>query len=304
MSGNKAEEFPVIWFQGAACTGCSVSVLNTASPNVRNLLVDEVVPGKHVNLRFQPTVMAAAGDMAIEVMDSTASANKGGYLLVVEGSVPTKQKGIHGTVGEKNGREIPMMEWVTALAADALAVIALGTCACYGGIFGARPNPTGCVGVRDLLAEADISTPVVNVPGCPPHPDWFTGTVARVLLGGLPSAEELDDDGRPIAFYGKLIHENCPRRAYFDEGKFAKKFGDEGCLHELGCKGPLTYADCPTRLWNGGRNWCIGSGGVCIGCTQPEFPDLFSPLYVKVSDVDLPVIGEYWLEKERSAQDE
>jgi hydrogenase small subunit len=304
MSGNKVEEYPVIWFQAATCTGCSVSVLNTASPTVRNLLVDEVVPGKHLSLKFQPTVMAAAGEIAIEAMNSAASANEGGYLLVVEGSVPIKLNGIYGTVGAKDGREVPMMEWVTSLAADALAVVALGTCASYGGIFGARPNPTGCVGVSDLLAKAGISTPVVNVPGCPPHPDWFAGTVACALLGGLPSAEELDDDGRLLAFYGKLIHENCPRRAYFDEGKFAKKFGDEGCLHELGCKGPLTYADCPIRLWNGGQNWCIGSGGVCIGCTQPEFPDLFSPLYVKVSDVDLPVIGEYWLEKERSAQDE
>jgi hydrogenase small subunit len=215
-----------------------------------------------------------------------------------------KQGGVYGTVGEKEGREIPMVEWVKSLAEDAMAVVALGTCASYGGIFGAKPNPTGCIGVSALLDKVGISTPVINVPGCPPHPDWFTGTVARVLLGGLPSAEEVDDDGRLLTFYGKLIHENCPRRAYFDEGKFAKKFGDEGCLHELGCKGPLTYADCPIRLWNNGQNWCIGSGGVCIGCTQPEFPDLFSPMYVKVSDVDLPVIGEYWLEKERSAEDE
>lgn len=304
MPNGKVQEYHVIWFQGATCTGCAVSVLNSVSPTVRNLLVDEVVPGKHVSLKFMPTVMAGQGEMAIEAMESTADEKKGEYLLVVEGSVPTKQGGIYGMVGEKDGREVPIMEWVTSLAADALAVIALGTCASYGGIFGAKPNPTGCVGVGDLLAKAGISTPIVNVPGCPPHPDWFAGTVAHVLLGGLPSADAVDDDGRLLAFYGGLIHENCPRRSYFDEGKFAKKFSDEGCLHELGCKGPLTYADCPIRLWNNGQNWCIGSGGVCIGCTQPEFPDLFSPLYVKVSDVDLPVIGEYWAEKERSAQDE
>ena len=304
MPKGKVQEYPVIWFQGAACSGCVVSVLNTASPTIRNLLVDQVVPGKHVSLRFMPTIMAAQGETAIEVMESTASANKGGYLLIAEGSMPTKLDGMFCTLGEKDGREIPIVEWLTSLAADALAVISLGTCAAYGGIFAARPNPTGCVGVGDVLNEAGISTPVINVPGCPPHPDWFTGAVAQLLLGGLPSEDELDDDGRLLTFFGGLIHENCPRRACFDEGKFAKKFGDEGCLHELGCKGPLTYADCPTRLWNNGQNWCIGSGGPCSGCTQPEFPDLFSPLYVKVSDVDLPVIGEYWAEKERSAQDE
>jgi len=303
MPKGQVQEYPVVWFQGATCSGCVVSVLNSASPTVRNLLVDQVVPGRHVSLKFMPTVMAAAGEMAIEAMESAASASKGEYLLIVEGSVPTKQNGIYGAVGEKDGREVPIMEWVISLAADALAVVALGTCACYGGIFGARPNPTGCVGVSDVRAEAHVSTPVINVPGCPPHPDWFTGTVARILLGGLPSEEELDEDGRLLTFFGKLIHEHCPRRAYFDEGKFAKRFGDEGCLHELGCKGPLTYADCPIRLWNNGQNWCIGSGGPCAGCTQPEFPDLFSPFYVKVSDVDLPVIGEYWAEKERSAQE-
>jgi len=131
----------------------------------------------------------------------------------------------------------------------------------------------------------------VNVPGCPPHPDWFVGTVAGVLLNGLPGPEELDEHKRPKAFYGKLIHENCPRRAYFEEGKFARKFGDPGCLNELGCKGPVTYADCPLRLWNHGTNWCIGSGGSCIGCVEPGFPDLLAPFYQKLTDDALPNVG-------------
>jgi len=114
------------------------------------------------------------------------------------------------------------------------------------------------------------------------------------LLKGLPKPEDLDDNLRPLAFYGKLIHENCPRRAYFDEGKFAKKPGDEGCLYELGCKGPITYADCPLRRWNDGTNWGIGAGAPCNGCTQPEFPDLVAPFYEKLVDVELPTIGAYW----------
>jgi hydrogenase small subunit len=120
------------------------------------------------------------------------------------------------------------------------------------------------------------------------------GTVAAILLDGLPRPEELDEFRRPKAFYGKLIHENCPRRAYFDEGKFAQKFSDEGCLYELGCKGPVTYADCPLRLWNNGTNWCIGNGAPCMGCVEPGFPDVVSPLYEKITDVPIPVIGECW----------
>ncbi|MFW6126079.1 MAG: iron hydrogenase, partial [Chloroflexota bacterium] len=128
------------------------------------------------------------------------------------------------------------------------------------------------------------------------HPDWFTSTAASIILNGLPKAADLDDNLRPLAFYGKLIHENCPRRAYFDEGKFAKKPGDEGCLYELGCKGPITYADCPLRRWNNGTNWVIGAGAPCNGCTQPEFPDQTSPFYEKLVDVELPRIGACWQE--------
>jgi len=190
-----------------------------------------------------------------------------------------------------------MLERVESLGKDALAVVALGTCAAFGGIPAANPNPTGCKGVRAVLDSKGIATPVVNIPGCPPHPDWFVGTVASILLFGLPKPGDLDDEGRPLVFYGSLIHENCPRRASFDEGKFAKKLGEAGCLYELGCKGPITYSDCPTRMWNNGVNWCIGSGAPCSGCTQPEFPDLVAPFYEKLTDVNLPTIGEYWMEK-------
>jgi hydrogenase small subunit len=174
----------------------------------------------------------------------------------------------------------------------------MGTCASFGGIPAAKPNPTSCKSVKDVLEADGINKPLINIPGCPPHPDWFVGTVAGVILNGLPTADDLDDFLRPKAFYGKLIHENCPRRAYFDEGKFAMKFGDEGCLYELGCKGPITYADCPLRRWNSGTNWVIGAGAPCNGCTQPEFPDNTAPFYEKLVDVDLPTIGAYWADKE------
>ncbi len=268
-------EIPVIWIQTGTCTGCSVSVLNTLSPRIQNVLVDEVVPGKHVSLRYHATVMAAAGDIAIEALKETAKAK--GYVLVVEGSVSTKDEGIYCEFGEVNGKGITGLEHVTSLAKDAAAVIALGTCAAYGGIPAAAPNPTGCEPLQRILADHGIGTPLINVPGCPPHPDWFVGTIASVLIGGLHSVK-VDEYGRPLAFFGGLIHDNCPRRGHFDAGRFAKKLSDPYCLYELGCKGPVTHADCPIRLWNSGTEWCIGANAPCIGCCEPGFPDAVSPL--------------------------
>ncbi|MFH0941425.1 MAG: hydrogenase small subunit [Chloroflexota bacterium] len=288
------KELPVIYLQTAACSGCVVSIINSASPTIKNILIDQVVPGVHVNLRFHPVIMAAAGELALKAIDTTVKEEKGNYVLVVDGAIPTADGGIYGAIGERNGKPVRMGDRVAELARDALAVIALGTCAAFGGISGAAPNPTGCQPVKKFLDSRGIAKPLVNISGCPPHPDWFVGTVGGILLNGLPRAEDLDDNLRPLAFYGKLIHENCPRRAYFDEGKFAKKPGEEGCLYELGCKGPITYADCPLRRWNNGTNWVIGAGAPCNGCTQPEFPDLTAPFYKKLVDVDLPTIGAYW----------
>jgi hydrogenase small subunit len=293
------KELPVIYLQAAACSGCAVSMLNSASPTIKNVLIDQIAPGVHINLKFHPVVMAAAGDLALQIMEDTAKRQKGEYVLVVDGAIPTADGGVYSVIGERNGQPVPMVERVKELSTDAMAVIALGTCAAFGGIPAAPPNPTGCKSVREVLEASGIKTPLINVPGCPPHPDWFVGTVAGIILNGLPKPDELDDFLRPKAFYGKLVHENCPRRAYFDEGKFAKKFGDEGCLYELGCKGPITHADCPLRHWNSGTNWVIGAGAPCNGCTQPEFPHETAPFYEKLVDVDLPVVGAYWANKEK-----
>lgn len=288
------KELPVIYLQASGCSGCAVTMLNSASPTIKNLLIDQIIPGVHINLRFHPVIMAAAGDMAISAMEDTARTKKGEYVLVVDGAIPSSDGAIYGAVGERGGKPVTMEERVTELASDALAVIAMGTCSSFGGISAAAPNPSGCRSVKAVLDSKGINKPLINVPGCPPHPDWFTGTVGSILLNGLPTADDLDDFLRPKAFYGKLIHENCPNRAYFDEGKFAKKFGDEGCLYELGCKGPVTYSDCPIRKWNSGTNWVIGAGAPCNGCTQPGFPDVMSPFYERLVDVELPVIGACW----------
>lgn len=294
MAEKQVQEYPVVYLQCAACSGCAVSILNSVSPSIKHVLIDEVIPGKHVNLRFHPTVMAASGDLALQVLEDTAYDCAQGYLLIIEGAIPTAADGAYGSVGEREGHPIPMLQHVRELGERALATIALGTCAAFGGIPAAKPNPSGCISVREAYETAGIHTPLINVPGCPPHPDWFVGTVAHILLRGLPGPEALDEHLRPKAFYGQLIHENCPRRAYFDEGKFAKKFGDEGCLYELGCKGPITHADCPLRHWNNGTNWVIGNNAPCNGCVEPGFPDLTSPFYERLQDVEIPRIGEYW----------
>jgi hydrogenase small subunit len=280
---GKTTEVPVLWMQGAGCNGCSVSLLNATSPTAKNVLIDEVIPGKHLNLRFHPTIMAGQGEPAVAAMQDTVRKLKGGYVLVVEGSVQTGAGGGFCTIGAAGGKHITFIDALLEAGSGALAVIALGSCAAYGGIPSWSPNPTEAKGVGQVFREKGIKTPVINIPGCPPHPDWFVGTVAQILLGGLPKAEDLDDAGRPLAFFGKLIHENCPRRPYFDAGQFARKPGDEGCLYELGCKGPISYADCPTRLWNGGVNWCVGAGAPCSGCVEPDFPHLTAPVYRKVT---------------------
>ena len=295
---SSVKEIPAVWIAGGTCGGCSVSVLNAVAPSIKNVLIDELVPGRHISLKFHTNISAGSGDPVIKVIENVGEKNENEFLLIVEGAVSTAEEGIFCSVGEKNHRPVAFRQWVVDLGKKAMAVIALGTCSAFGGIPGGRPNPSGVRAVMDIFKEEKIKTPLINIPGCPPHPDWFIGTVAKILIMGLPKAEELDDWLRPKEFYGTLIHENCPRRPYFDEGKFAKKFGDPGCLYELGCKGPITYADCPLRQWNNGVNWCIRAGMGCQGCTQPEFPDLLGSFYEKLTDVDVPKIGEYWTKRE------
>lgn len=291
---SQVKEIPAIWMGGGTCGGCSISMLNSVAPSIKNILIDEVVPGRHISLKFHMNISAGAGDQVIEAIEDTEKRHEGGFLLIVEGVIPAADGGVFCSVGERMDKPIPFYQWVVELGKKAMAVIALGTCSSFGGIPGAKPNITGVKGLREIFQQEKIKTPLINVPGCPPHPDWFVGTVAGILIGGLPKAEALDDLLRPKAFYGLLIHENCPRRPYFDEGKFAKRFGEPGCLYELGCKGPITYADCPIRQWNNGVNWCIKAGMGCQGCTQPEFPDMQGSFYEKLTDVDVPKIGAYW----------
>lgn len=271
-------EVPVIWMQGQSDTGCTESIVNVVGPKIQDVLLGPI-GDKHVSLQFHQTLMAGQGEIAMEAL--YAAAAKPGFVLVMEGAVPTKDNGIYSLVGEHNGVGISTLKHLLDLAPDASAVIALGACCTHGGIPGAAPNVTGVKGVGQLLEENSITTPVINIPGCPPHPDWFVGTLASILIGGLDSVE-LDSQKRPTAFFGETVHDRCERRGNFDADRFAKKLGEDGCLYELGCKGPVTHADCPTRLWNNKTSWCVATNSPCIGCASLEFPDGVSPVYDKI----------------------
>ena len=263
---------PVLWIHGSGDDGCLVSTLNTVHPSIADVLL------KIINLQFNPTVMASAGSQAISHLYETAEKTKGRFILVVEGAIPTKDNGVYCTIGEKDGRHITMLEAVNDLAKKAKAIVALGACATHGGIPAAKPNPTGAKGVRDVLGK---DAPVINIPGCPAHPDWFIGTLVHLLNYGMP---QLDASARPIMFFGDSIHQNCPNYSYYVEEQLATKFGEKGCLIELGCKGPYTESDCPIRRWNNGVEWCIGVGAPCIGCCSLDFPDDTSPFYAALPE--------------------
>ena len=281
------KEVPIIWIQGSGDNGCSVSALNVIPPTIQDLLLTDVVPGSHVSMRFHPTIMASQGKLAEKILRETEAA--GSYVMVLEGGIPTKDGGIYNTLFETDGgAPIPLIDTVTRVAKGAIAAIAIGTCASSGGISRTPPNVGGVKGLAEVLKDAGVSTPVINIPGCPPHPDWFFGTVVQLLMSGDPKSIPVDKDLRPLAFYGKLIHDQCPRRGSFNAKQFAKNFGEPDCMYELGCKGPVTHADCNDRLWNNKTKWCVEAGTTCIGCTELAFP-MFKNTVGNLDALNLPV---------------
>ncbi len=254
---EKAKRPSVIWLHFQECTGCSESLLRAEHPTLEKLILDVI------SLDYHETLMAAAGHQAEAARKSAIAANKGKYILVVEGAIPTKENGIYCKIGGQKATDL-----VRECAADAAAVIAIGSCASWGGMPSTNPNPTGASSCGEVLGK-----PVVTIPGCPPSPYNFLSTAVHFLtFGKLP---ELDELGRPKFAYGRLVHENCERRPHFDNGRFALEFGDEGhrkgyCLYKLGCKGPETHANCPVIGFNdvGESMWPVACGHPCFGCTE------------------------------------
>lgn len=253
---------PVIWLQGQGCTGCSTSLLSSLNPGPAEILLDMI------SMRFNSTVMNSSGFLSAEVLEETIK--EGNYLLAVEGSIPTADPRFCYT------KEMGFAELVTKAAKNAEAVVAVGTCAAFGGI--PRAGITGAVGVSEIVQDK----PVVNISGCPMNPAWLIGTLLYYLtFNELPA---LDKESRPLAYYGlNNIHDTCPRVSFFEKGQFLVDWNDPAtanwCLLLAGCKGPMTYADCNRNWWNDGVNSCIRSGAPCAGCVQPQFYEQFAPLY-------------------------
>lgn len=254
----------VIWLSFQECTGCTESLLRSHSPTVENLIFDLI------SLDYHHTLQAAAGEAAERAREQAMA--EPGYLVLVDGSIPTRDGGIHSTIAG-----ITNLQMLKDTVENAAAVVSVGTCAAFGGIAKADPNPTGAMGVQALMDAGLIARkPVINVSGCPPIPVVITGVLAHYLtFGEIP---ELDRHGRPLMFFGDSIHDRCYRRPFYDQGKFAKTFDDEGarkgwCLFELGCKGPTTHNACATTKWNQGTSFPIESGHGCIGCSEPDFWD-------------------------------
>ncbi len=250
----------VIWLSFQECTGCTESITRSHKPSLESLIFD------FISLDYHHTLQAASGTAAEQAREQAMQANQGKYILIVDGSIPTKDGGVYSTIAG-----ITNLDMLQQVARDAAAIVAVGTCATFGGLPKAAPNPTGAVAVADIIDDK----PIINIPGCPPIPVVMTGVLAHVLTFGIP---ELDGLGRPKAFYGDSIHDRCYRRPFYDQGLFAKSFDDAGarkgwCLYELGCKGPTTHNACATLKWNNGTSFPIQSGHGCLGCSEPDFWD-------------------------------
>jgi hydrogenase small subunit len=256
-----AKRLPVIWITGQDCTGCTETLLRATHPTLEHLILDLI------SLDYHETLQSGCGKQANDALDAAIAA--GGYVLVAEGSFPMKDGGIYCKI---NGE--PVVDILARAGKNAAACIAIGSCSSWGGMPSADPNPTGAVSAAEVFKTKGLDKlAVMNIPGCPPNPYNFLSAVLYfVTFGKLP---ELDDKGRPKFAYGRLIHENCERRAHFDAGRFAEKFGDKGhgegyCLYKLGCKGPETWNNCSTLTFGdvGASSWPVGMGAPCFGCSE------------------------------------
>ncbi|MFA5354258.1 MAG: hydrogenase small subunit [Thermodesulfovibrionales bacterium] len=264
---EKKKKPTLVWVEYQDCAGNTESLLRATKPTVADLVLDII------SVDYHETIMAAAGKQAEKSLFDVINNQKGNYIAVVEGSIPMKDDGVYCTIGGRSATDL-----VQQVCGNALATIAVGTCACYGGLPAAHPNPTGAVGVKDAVSGIKV----VNLPGCPVNVENITATVVHYLtFGALPSTDRL---GRPYFAYGERIHDHCERRAHFDAGQFVRQWGDEGhrqgwCLYQMGCKGPETFKNCSVVKYNEGTSWPVQAGHGCIGCASPNFWDTMTPFY-------------------------
>ncbi|TRY24965.1 hydrogenase small subunit [Brevibacillus sp. LEMMJ03] len=259
IRAGRLQKRNLVWLELTGCSGNIISMMNGTNPDLQYLITSMV------NLRYSNSLMVAEGEKAMQILQDVLEEE---FILAVEGAVALRNNGMYHVIGTRNGEPVTALQAAQMLGAKASHVIAVGACATHGGPSAAKPNPAQCVGLPSVLNRK-----VIKLPGCPCHPDWFLGTLAHLLLYGEPA---LDNRDRPLMFYSTLLHDRCPRLDYFHKGIFAKTLGEPTCLFKLGCRGPVTRIDCPTRKWNGYVNWPIGAS-TCIGCTQFGFPDAMAP---------------------------
>lgn len=279
----------LIWLAGASCEGCTVAATGATHPRIEQLLVG-AIPGLP---RVELVHCLGSVESGAEWVENLLRAERGEldapYLLTWEGSVLDEASAGDGfwfALGEDagTGRPITTREWLERLAPGAAAVVAIGTCASWGGIPAASGNATGAAGIADVLGAGWVSSagvPLVRIPGCAPVGDNYTETIAALLLhlNGLAPLPELDADGRPSWLFAESVHASCPRAHYYDEGVFATEVGSATCLIELGCWGPVAQCNMAERGMIDGNGGCMAMGGICIACTMPGFPDAFTPFY-------------------------
>jgi len=257
---------PVIWIELSDCAGNTEALLRSDGPKIDEIVLDII------SLEFHETLMAPSGHQAEKQLEDAIEHFKGKYLLFVEGAIPMGMDGQFGTIGAKAET---FHDHLQRLAKDAAAVVAVGSCATFGGIPAAAPNPTDAKGVMDVVK----GKPIINIPACPANPSNMVGVILHyVLTGQVP---ELDSLLRPKFAFGYRIHDNCERRAHFDAGEYVEEWGDEGaknnfCLYKVGCKGPMTFNNCSIIRYNEGVNWPVGVGRGCIGCSEPDFWDKYA----------------------------
>ena len=270
---TKPKKPVLVWLQFQDCTGCSESMLRSSSPDVADVVLDIL------SWEYHEVVMAASGKQADAALERVVKEEKGKYLVIVEGSIPTAEGGIYCTIGGRTALDI-----ATEVCKNAAATIAVGACARDGGLVRSTPNPTGAVGI----GEAVPGIKLINMPGCPHNPVNTAAVLVHYLtFGDLPAVDQYN---RPLFAYGRVIHDQCERRAHFDAGRFVNEWGDDGhrkgwCLYKMGCKGPQATFNCPTAMWNDHTSWPIRAGHGCIACASPRFWDTKSPFYDRLPSV-------------------
>jgi uptake hydrogenase small subunit len=264
----------LLWLQGGACSGNTMSFLNAEEPSVCDLVTDF-----GINVLWHPSLGMELGDELRRKLRALVSGEVPLDIFVFEGTVIRAPDG-SGEWNRFAGR--PMKDWVSELARAANYTVAIGDCASWGGIPATAPNPTDSIGLQFLKRDhggylgkdyrSRAGLPVINIPGCPAHPDWITQILVAVATGRAADVA-LDDLQRPKTFFSSFTQTGCTRNLHFAYKVSATEFGQrKGCLfYDLGCRGPMTHSPCNRILWNR-QSSKTRAGMPCLGCTEPEFP--------------------------------